>query len=84
MLKTLLIAAGAASLFTLAACGQTSSVVAEEPAAETASTTATGDTRATDRDDGVLENAGEVIDGAGERVEDSIHDATDDNPKTNP
>jgi hypothetical protein len=81
MLKSLLIAAGAASLFTLAACGQTSTVVAEDPPAATA---ATGDTRATDRDDGVLENAGEVIDGAGERVEDSIHDATDDNPKTNP
>jgi len=83
MLKTLLIAVGAASLFTLAACGQTSSVVAEEPAAETASAHV-GDERATDRDDGVLENTGEVIDGAGERVEDSIHDATDDNPKTNP
>lgn len=82
MLKTLLIAVGAASLFTLAACGQTSNLVAEEPAAETASTV--GDERATDRDDGVLENAGEVIDGAGEHVEDSIHDATDDNPKTNP
>ncbi len=80
MLKTLLIAAGAASLFTLAACGQTSTVVAEDPPAATAYT----DDRATDRDDGVLENAGEVIDGAGERVEDSIHDATDDNPKTNP
>lgn len=80
MLKTLLIAAGAASLFTLAACGQSSTVVAEDPPAATV----TSDERATDRDDGVLENAGEVIDGAGERVEDSIHDATDDNPKTNP
>ena len=81
MLKTLLIAAGAASLFTLAACGQTTTVEADPPAASAA---ATGDERATDRDDGVLENAGEVIDGAGERVEDSIHDATDDNPNTNP
>ncbi|GAM97637.1 hypothetical protein U91I_01264 [alpha proteobacterium U9-1i] len=82
MLKTLLIAAGAASLFTLAACGQTTSVEADAPAAEAAATP--GDDRATDRDDGVLENAGEVVDGVGERVEDSVNDATDDNPNTNP
>lgn len=82
MLKTMTITLGALSLLTLGACGQTTSVDADAPTAESAA--ASGDDRATDRDDGVLENAGEVVDGAGERIEDSVNDATDDNPNTNP
>jgi|CXWL01.1.fsa_nt_gi hypothetical protein len=80
MLKKIALAASTATLLLVAACGQTTTVEADAPPAQAAS----GDDRATDRDDGVLENAGEAIDGAGEHVEDSIHDATDDNPNTNP
>jgi hypothetical protein len=81
MLRALLAAASAACL--LAACGQPAATTdtAETPATtETAATTPS----ATDQDDGVLENAGEVIDGAGDHVEESVNDATDDNPNTNP
>lgn len=82
MLKTTVIALGALSLLSIAACGQTTTVDADAPAAQSAAVS--GDDRATDRDDGVLENAGEVVDGVGEHVEDSVNDATDDNPNTNP
>jgi hypothetical protein len=83
MLKITTLALAASSLALLGACGQPTTTAEDVPPASDSQVASTDD-RATDRDDGLLENAGEAIDGAGDHVEESVNDATDDNPNTNP
>jgi len=84
MLKSVLVAAAAACIGTLAACGPSAEEQAADTPAPVTETASADGAKGPDGDDGVLENAGEVVDGVGDHVEDSVNDATDDNPNTNP
>ena len=84
-MRSLFAATAQFGMLSLAACGQTTASIENETAQAQIDTESTpAATKTGDRDDGVLENAGEAADGAARHVGDSVHDATDGNPHTNP
>jgi hypothetical protein len=76
MMKPLLAAFAAASIFALGACTQETRV--EDDSAERQME------RAGNELEQAADEAGDRIERAGERVEEGVQDATDGNPNTNP
>lgn len=84
MLKPMLAAAAAASLFALGACGQTTNVEADDSASQAAQDLENAADRAGDNIEHAADQAGDNIEQAGDNAADAVHDATDGNPNTNP
>jgi hypothetical protein len=84
MLKPMLAAAAAASLFALGACGQTTTVETDGPAENAAEDIGAAADRAGENIENAAENAGDEIEQAGDNAADAVDDATDGNPHTNP
>ena len=84
MLRPMLVAAAAASLFALGACGQTTTVEADDSAAEAAQSIENAADRAGDNIENAADNAADNIEQAGDNAADAAHDATDGNPATTP
>lgn len=80
MLKPMLAAAAAASLFALGGCGQTTTVDSNAPADDVGAAAE----QAGDNIESAADDAGDQIEQAGDNAADAVHDATDGNPNTNP
>ena len=85
MLKSMLAASAAASLLALGACGQTTTVDADDSSAEQAAQSLENAAdRAGDNIEHAADQAGDNIEQAGDNAADAVNDATDGDPNSNP